>query len=687
MSLKNLHITIALAALMVLAQHKATAQADSLNHSPSAMTDKLPRPQVEVGFGVLSYFGDVGNLGGYGKSYDLNWGYNLALRNRISNSFGLNIYALFGKVSSSEQFKAGNANFETDIKMGGLSVEYNFDALLPKTRNITPYISLGISTFEFNPKSNIYDADGNKYHYWDDGTIRRGPHTIAKDNSSEILTRDKVYETDLRQSNDGENKYDLRSFSMPVGAGALLKLTDAFTLRMGAEFHFTLTDNIDNIDSKTTTYAKSKKGNDYLLYSSLAIAYNLHYNKKGKSAQDRFDNDELHKLEFEDEDGDGIADIIDLCPFTPSGVEVDKNGCPIDSDKDGVPDYLDLEPNSAPNAYVNSDGVTLSDKDIENMYLAYSDTIGNLQLKRSTTSTADIPNNRKTPDEYYRVVLTNTDNLNGDQISRLLSISDLRFHDDGSEMSYYIGNFYNSDDALKRSMEIKSVGLEARIIHHSYGKDLVISEDNALQQIQSALAYSDFDQNKTTFRVQIGAYRNKLSNDVFANLPDLFVIEGSDGLTRYLSGSFETMADAAGHKINLLIKGFDGAFVTSYRAGKRITLQEAGANVTADEDISVVESTSDAINSKFVSFTVQLGSFDGRVPASVLAKYLDLGSVRPLRGANGDSKYVHSKFETQQEAAKTLKTLQEKGFDDAFIVGEFNGQIIPASEAEKMKGN
>ena len=383
--------------------------------------------------------------------------------------------------------------------MGGLSVEYNFDALLPKTRNITPYVSLGISTFEFNPKGNHYDADGNKYHYWDDGTIRRGPYTIAKDNSSDILTRDKVYETDLRSTNDGENKYDLRSFSMPVGAGALLNLTDAFTLRMGAEFHFTLTDNIDNIDSKTTTYSRSKKGNDYLLYSSLALAYNLHYIKKGQSAADKFNHDDIHKLEFEDEDGDGIADIIDLCPFTPSGVKVDSYGCPIDSDKDGVPDYLDLEPNSAPNAYVNADGVTLSDKDIEDMYLAYSDTIGNLQLKRSTTSTADIALKRTSFDDYYRVVLTNTANLSGDQISKLLSISDLKFHDSGSEMSYYIGNFYNSDAALKRSLEFKSLGLESQIIHRQKGKDKVISEDHALQAIQSALVYSDINLNQTTF--------------------------------------------------------------------------------------------------------------------------------------------------------------------------------------------
>jgi outer membrane protein OmpA-like peptidoglycan-associated protein len=42
-----------------------------------------------------------------------------------------------------------------------------------------------------------------------------------------------------------------------------------------------------------------------------------------------------------DSDNDGVSDKNDKCPGTPSGVTVDKTGCPLDKDADGVADYLD----------------------------------------------------------------------------------------------------------------------------------------------------------------------------------------------------------------------------------------------------------------------------------------------------------------------------------------------------------
>ena len=45
-----------------------------------------------------------------------------------------------------------------------------------------------------------------------------------------------------------------------------------------------------------------------------------------------------------DSDHDGVPDNRDLCPNTPTGVQVDANGCPLDYDGDGIPDYIDRCP-------------------------------------------------------------------------------------------------------------------------------------------------------------------------------------------------------------------------------------------------------------------------------------------------------------------------------------------------------
>jgi outer membrane protein OmpA-like peptidoglycan-associated protein len=60
-----------------------------------------------------------------------------------------------------------------------------------------------------------------------------------------------------------------------------------------------------------------------------------------------------------DSDHDGVIDKKDLCPDTPKGVKVDKNGCPIDSDGDGVPDYLDKCPNTPKGTKVDKKGCSL----------------------------------------------------------------------------------------------------------------------------------------------------------------------------------------------------------------------------------------------------------------------------------------------------------------------------------------
>ncbi len=641
---------------------------------------ELHRPMLELGVGTFEYFGDVGKLNGIGSTNHLNWGYRLSFKNQLSNSFNADLFFLFGSITANERLINNDVNFESKIRMGGLSISYNFNALLPEDRRVTPYISLGIASYDFSTKSDLYDDQGRFYNYWNDGTIRDIAQNDPNAGNAVEIQRDYDYETDLRKFSDRESDYDLRAITIPVGVGAELEMTPSFTLRLGTEFHIGMSDNLDNINDDS--YESARSGSDHFMYTSIGLAYNLKHKKKEPKDSFLPMSEDLLALEYEDEDQDGIADIIDLCPGTPTDVDVDEYGCPLDGDEDGVPDYLDLEPNSAADAMVNSDGVTLTDEEINAMYRAYLSDSGEMNYVKSATYTADLKLKRKiSQSNGYRVSILDSDDLSSDEIASLLSIKDIRFKETETGGHYYLGNYQTLEEAVEKQMMVYQFDTE--IEHLKDGTPTLVTSDE-IAGVMEGIDASHVDPNVVVFRVQIGAYRYRLSKDVFKEVPDLLVIEGNDGLTRYVSGSFYTIQEAAEHKVELLLKGFEGAFVTAYRGGKRIKLKDAGATVNSKENIEAKESGQ--INKDLVKYTVKIGVFEGRVPAETLGEFMNLGGVRPVRSSDGITTYVYGMYDSFDEAVHTSRVLKEDGFEEAEVVGDFNGKIIDATEAKKIKG-
>jgi outer membrane protein OmpA-like peptidoglycan-associated protein len=68
-----------------------------------------------------------------------------------------------------------------------------------------------------------------------------------------------------------------------------------------------------------------------------------------------------------DMDGDGVADRRDTCPGTPTGANVDAQGCPSDADRDKVYNGLDACPNTVEGAVVDARGCP-TDGDADGVY-------------------------------------------------------------------------------------------------------------------------------------------------------------------------------------------------------------------------------------------------------------------------------------------------------------------------------
>ena len=155
------------------------------------------------------------------------------------------------------------------------------------------------------------------------------------------------------------------------------------------------------------------------------------------------------------------------------------------------------------------------------------------------------------------------------------------------------------------------------------------------------------------------------------------MLSGEDGLMRYLTGSYSTIEEAADRKIDVLLDGFEGAFIVAYKAGKRISLEKAGHTMN---DVETVPENS--MDKSKVRFKVQVGAYKEHVPAEVMDKLISLGDVKTVR-QSGLTRYIVGDFPNYDEAFERSEELKAEGMD-SFVVGSFNGQIITVEEANEI---
>jgi hypothetical protein len=338
---------------------------DSLLQRVDTVENPVFKPVISFGCGVFNFRGDVrsnlntpliGSRGGI-----VNMATFIDRRNRY---FIANFNFLAGTLAASEYSHtelSRNLNFETSLYAFGANVEYRFGHLIPENFFLRPFLLVGVESVNFSSKGDLMDASGNPYFYWSDGTIR---DQAEIDGDANALYRDYSYETDLRQRENlefGLGDYSQRSLGFPVGAGIQFRVSNRTSFSLGATYHVTLTDYLDNVAYEGTS-VKGKKGSDGFVFSYLSLHFDLFSDPSTRTVDLLYADVDFDALFFDDEDGDFVLDVSDRCPGTPFGVEVDSTGCPLDGDLDGVPDYLDMELITATGVWVDDRGVTLSEE-------------------------------------------------------------------------------------------------------------------------------------------------------------------------------------------------------------------------------------------------------------------------------------------------------------------------------------
>ncbi len=223
------------------------------------------------------------------------------------------------------------------------------------------------------------------------------------------------------------------------------------------------------------------------------------------------------------------------------------------------------------------------------------------------------------------------------------------------------------------------------------------------------------------YKVQIGAYRKPIPQDLFKGFAPLRGEMLQNGITRYTAGVFVGFSDADEAKNSIRQLGYRDAFVVAYYNGKRISLNEArdrqpevpstaaaAANSTrASNAESNTTSRANAANSSAapastaavaavptfaetwssnqgVWLTVQVGVYSRPVTladlynvANVMAEPLDAQRIR----------YTSGKFNTLTDAQRARDAARAAGIEDAFLTAYINGKRVPVAEALAQLGS
>lgn len=86
------------------------------------------------------------------------------------------------------------------------------------------------------------------------------------------------------------------------------------------------------------------------------------------------------------------------------------------------------------------------------------------------------------------------------------------------------------------------------------------------------------DTNNLVFKVQLGVFKNEVPADILAvylTLPDISHEATSNGMTRFMSGSFKDFASAEARKAEVESKGVKSPFVVAFDGNKVIPLKDA----------------------------------------------------------------------------------------------------------------
>ena len=271
----------------------------------------------------------------------------------------------------------------------------------------------------------------------------------------------------------------------------------------------------------------------------------------------------------------------------------------------------------------------------------------------------------------------------------------------------------------KSNVEVTSNGFDSNNILSKDFIPPVIIDENIFIFTQKQV-YSDANPipfnpkipNGLIFKVQVGAFRNPIPQDLFKGFAPVSAERVRDDITRYRVGYFKTFESANKAKNQIRLLGYSDAFVVSINNGERIKLNEARNIQQSDPSIdissnSIINSNASENNNlsdlrtkiandnslapvitvdqiKGVFFSVQIGAFSK--PLTKENSY----NISPLIVSKVNNLYKYSTGEYKSIEFALIKKADLINYNilpDAFIIAYKNGVKISLDQARSFNPN
>ena len=218
--------------------------------------------------------------------------------------------------------------------------------------------------------------------------------------------------------------------------------------------------------------------------------------------------------------------------------------------------------------------------------------------------------------------------------------------------------------------------------------------------------------NGLIFRVQVGAFRKPVPNQLFREFGPVSGEVLTNGLTCYLAGYFNGTVDAIEARTMIRRLGYADAFIVAYCDGKRMSFNEGkimeangtcrkqtaaelqlALNQLMQQNQSTNETTSQVVPKAAVVdpnsteanldlyYTVQVAVYNRALNTD------NINGIKELlvtKTEKGQFRYSSGEFTSFAEARQRKNEVVTKGIPDAFVVAYYRGKRISIGEANQL---